>query len=184
MSLLQAETSGGGVVALRADPVTKSLISIDTVHAEVHAGEHFWLSGYAELDTNGTLIFTVTTPNSDLRAHMMFHFAGTDVTTIQVYEGAASVTGGSSATPLNSDRNSANASGLTVKKDPTVGTAGTVIDAYKFGSTGGGNAASAGGTATREDEIILKANTTYQFKVTSGADGNIVSYRGDWYEED
>ncbi len=50
-------------------------------------------------------------------------------------------------------------------------------------SAGGtGWKADVGGESRRTDEIILKQNTTYLRRFTSGSDDNIVSFKASWYE--
>ena len=39
-----------------------------------------------------------------------------------------------------------------------------------------------GGTADRNDEIVLKQNKTYLRSFVSGSDGNVISFQADWYE--
>lgn len=172
----------GEIGVLKTDTATSTLQTIDYAHHEAHAGSHYYVSGYSTLGSGGTISFSVTTPDTTKWAHMLFNIAGSDVTTVTVYEGATGISGGTAIVPINNNRNSSNTSGLTVTVNPTV-TAGTVIiDSYLFGDTGGGNAASAGGIAFRGDELILKQNTAYLWRIVSGAADNRVSYRGHWYE--
>ena len=70
---------------------------------------------------------------------------------------------------------------LNVRTGNTVTTDGTLLSGQSFGVAGNQNKSKSGG-AKREQEIILKQNTKYIFRVTSNGAGNIVSYRAEWYE--
>ena len=167
--------SGGSIAVnpLKND----SFATIDFVHWEIHEGDHYFLSGYDTLDNLGTVEFVVETPDSDKHAHMLFQMQSEKTLTVEVFEGAASVSGGSVHAAWNSNRNSGNSSLLTVTKDPaSIGSDGTLIDSYKWGSK------KTGGLANRDEEIILAADETYLWRMTSGEAANIVWFRGSWYE--
>jgi len=170
------------VKAVRIDGVSDALCVLDYEHCEVHEGNHYFISGFEAENVDGTIIFTVTTPNTTKWAHMTFQITSNKAFTFQVYEGAGTISGGSTATPINNNRNSDNTSILTIKKDPTVGSAGTLIDSYKIGNSAGGSLADFGGITSRDRELILKQDETYQFKITSNDDSATISYIGEWYE--
>ena len=174
----------GAEVAISApiDSATGAIETVDYSHHEVHSGGHYFIEGWIEHDITDTLEWVVTTPDTTKWAHMDFRISGTDITTIDIYEGSSNVVNGTPITALNSNRNSANTSVLTILRDPSSITDGVLIGGFKFGSSGGGNKASVGGSATRDDEMILKQNTTYLWRITSGADDNYISFRGNWYE--
>ena len=172
----------GEPTTIKVDASTDTMQTIDYAHHEVHSGSHYYVSGHTTLVSGGTIQFTLQTPDTTKEAHMLFNISASDVTTVTVYEGSTGISGGTAIVPFNNNRNSANTSGLTVTVNPAVTSGTAIIDAYSFGSTGGGNAPSIGGSASRDDEIILKHNTTYLWRIVSGATDNIVSYRGNWYE--
>jgi len=164
------------------DRATETLQIITYEHHEIHAGSHFYICSFETLDDGDSADFAVTTPNTAKWAHMTFQVEGTSQTEFYIYEGSA-VTGGTATTPLNNDRNSANTSDLTIAKNPTVNTLGTMIYSQSKGLVGATpSKADSEGVVTREREIILKQNTTYIFRITSRQDDNIVSYCGEWYE--
>jgi hypothetical protein len=167
---------------LKVDSSTGALEVIDYSHHEIHGGSHYYIGGHTDLDNGSTIEWTVTTPDSTKWAHMTFSISGSDVVTVDVYENTADIVGGTAVTPINNNRNSSKTSILTVKVNPTSVTAGDLIDGFKFGSSGGGNAASIGGGESRENELVLKQNTSYLWRVVSGADGNFISYHAGWYE--
>ena len=163
------------------DEFGKGLSILQTEHTHIHAGRHFFISGYDTKNTGETIIFVTTVPDSTKRIHMTFSVSSTNILTVEAYEGASGITGGTSAIPVNNNRNSSNTSVLTVVKDPTsISDYGTLIDSFKFGDSS--KFSLTGGEALRENELILKNNTTYVWKFTSGGDNNLITYRGSWYE--
>jgi len=158
------------------DSITWALETIDYSHHEIHRGSHYFVSGYEILGSSATASFFITTPDSTSWAHMTFTVQGTDKVTLKFCESASGITGGSSITPINNDRNSSNTSGLTLLYNATAVNTGSTIDSYSAG------ASKRIGNITRDEEIILKQNTTYYFQITSGAASNTISYKGSWYE--
>ena len=151
----------------------------DSYANEIFRGYHFYIGSYAVLNSGGSVIFAVTTPNTNEWVHMRFVVDATTTTKVEVYEDS-SVTGGTPQTPINSNRNSSKQASLSVVLNPTVNSLGSLIDSNKFGSSS--KPSVFGGDVAREDEIVLKQNTTYIYKFTSEADNNTISYRGYWYE--
>ncbi len=87
--------------------------------------------------------------------------------------------GGVGATPINNNRNSTKTSGNVITTGVTAATSdGTLISSACWGSR------KVGGNSSREDEIILKQDTTYLRKFTSGAADNLVSFKALWYEHE
>ena len=107
---------------------------------------------------------------------MVFNVTGSGILSTYIYEGAT-VTGGSAITPFNNDRNSSKTSTLTLKGNPVITLAGTCIDSSKVGS-----GPKSGGDITRNEERILKQNTTYLYIFISGAASNVITFHGRWYE--
>ena len=164
------------------DASTETLQTIEYEHHQIHAGSHFYICSFETLADNASVDFAVTTPNTTKWAHMTFEIEGTSQTEFYVYEGSA-VAGGSATTPMNNDRNSAKTSDLTISKNPAVTTLGTMIFSQSKGFAGTTpSRASAEGIVSRDREIILKQNTTYIFRITSRQADNIISYCGEWYE--
>lgn len=166
------------------DTVTRSVVMVDHAHKELHDGKHFFVSGFETENSAGKIEFIVTTPDTTVRAHLLFSVQGSEKVTAEVFEGASGITGGASTTPVNSNRNSANTSVFTITKDPTSITGdGNRIDAYSVGTASLTPSAQGNiGEAKREEELILKQNTVYLFRITSGADANTISYKASWYE--
>ena len=178
MSSLQLRRQGDSAI----DRATETLQTIDYEHHEIHAGSHFYICGFETLADNASLDFALTTPDTTKWAHMTYDVSGTSQTEFYIYE-ASSVTGGTATTPLNNDRNSVKTSDLTIVKNPSVTTLGTMIYSTSRGFAGATpSKADAEGIVTRSREIILKQNTTYIFRVTSRDGDNIINYCGEWYE--
>lgn len=164
---------------IMTDTGTGAAVTIDWAHHEIHAGHSYF---YADAVTLGVASqdYLITTPNSTPYAHMIIHADGTEVTSFSIYE-AGDRAGTTGQTIYNSNRNSATASVLTIHKGTSGGTTdGTLVSYYASGSAHGSSAQSA--TITFSNEIILKKNTKYIFRTTSGTAGNLCNIRFSWYE--
>lgn len=176
---LVASADGGLVVANEgAAPLT----TIDFAHHEIHEGDHFFVNGFGTVGAGTSLDFLVTT--STINAHMRLDVVASFQTEVYIYENPnyGTFVDGTGITPFNSNRNSAGTSTLTLVLNRTIGTAGTLLSSTSFGgSTSPQN--KIGGGINREDELILKNNEDYVFRITSRSAGNIISYKGFWYED-
>lgn len=164
---------------LRLDPATNTLQTIDYPHHEIHAGSHFVYTDHVPLSSAETMEYLVTTPNTTRWAHMMFDLDGSAITQFELYEGAT-VSGSVAQTPGNNNRNSSTTPGVTVHKAISGSALGTRIHIYKGGSSSAQSRS--GGQARNDTEIILKQNTKYVLKITSGSDNNLCNVRLEWYE--
>jgi len=175
--------SGAGEVdEVRIDASTNSLQIVDYAHHEIHGGSHYYVKSYDELGSTDTVEFVITIPNTTTWAHLLFSLESTGETQIDIYEGASGVSGGTTVTPINNNRNSVSTSVLTIVKDPTSITSdGTLISASLVGIASTPSK-TLGGEVGREDEIILKQNETYLIRVTSNSNDNNVDYKANWYE--
>ena len=164
------------------DSTTNAITMIDTTHQETHEGNHYTVTGYVELNTGGVQRMKVVTPDTSKWAHLTFNISSNGICTSTLDEGAAGgMAGGTAITPINSNRNSTNASGLVFESG--VGTANGYdvrIENSKWGANS--NKQVSGGGASREDEFILKRNETYLRTLTSGANNNIIQFKATWYE--
>ncbi|MCK5017429.1 MAG: hypothetical protein KAS32_10215, partial [Candidatus Peribacteraceae bacterium] len=165
------------------DDWTNAQIGIDFPHHEVHEENHYYIEGWVELDTDDTLFVKLVTPDTVVWSHFKWDIGGTGITITTFDEVATGgMTGGSGVTPLNNDRNSSNTSGMVLTSGVTN------ADSYttRIGNTKFGTATSPqraiGGSSGREDEIILKQNTTYLRTFISESDNNYVSFKAFWYE--
>lgn len=168
--------------AIRLDASTHGLLTIDYVHHEIHAGSHFYVTGHTILADEGILRVKLVTPDSAAFAHFRWGISSSGILQTSLYEDASGgMAGGAGVTIFNNNRNSAKVSGLILTSGVAAAdTAGTLIDDAKWGTTG--FKVNIGGGASRDDEIVLKRNTTYLRVFTSGAADNIVQFRASWYE--
>lgn len=164
--------------AWQIDKGSLSIVQVGLEHNKIHDGEHFFIADYLTtgFDLNDTLEFVLTTPNTTNWGHLTFMFNSSLGSTLEVFEGASSVVGGTAVTPLNNNRNSATASVISVVKDPSSITTGTRIAGFLAG--GNRNA----GFIMRENENILKQNTKYLFRFKSLVNSNSLGFIGEWYE--
>ena len=162
------------------DKSTWTLQTIDYEHHEIHGGSHFFFTASDPLASSGTVVYMVTTPNTTKWAHMIFLISGSAITQVDFYEGCDR-DGTTPQTIFNSDRNSATASTLTIHKAVSGGTTdGTLIWTRKSGAAQGQSRT--GMEATRSGEKILKQNTKYLIRITSGTADNLTNINLEWYE--
>lgn len=178
ISAMFGRVSDAIVKGLRLDASTEAMMNIGYEHHEIHGGSHYNICDYLLNQANGAIIeFVITTPNTTKWAHMTFEFFSSLGMTIDLYEGASGITGGTAITPQNNNRNFANNSGLAIVQNPTsITDDGNKIDGFLAG------AGRSAGFADREKETVFKQNTIYLFRLTSLANSNNISFCGEWYE--
>lgn len=176
---MHARVSDTEIRGVRMDKSSYALTTIDYDHHEVHDGSKYMVTGHGAFSNNDTIDFVVVTPAGTKHAHMRMLIGASAGASLDVYENAT-YTGGTAATPQNQNRNYANASILTVLGGPfTTLTPGTnLIFSQQYGNA----TVSGGGGFDAGMELILKSATTYLFRITSLANGNDISYNGNWYE--
>ena len=168
--------SSDTVAPIEIDSYTHSQSTIEEEHHQIHEGNHFFIASYETLGDGDVADFVVETPDSSTEVHMVFMVEGTDTVSIEVYEDVDAAADGAVQTPYNSNRNSSNTSVATIRKNPTVNDAGTLLLKQKTG------ARNKIGITSRVNELVLKKNTKYLYRITSHIASNIVTYIGEWYE--
>jgi hypothetical protein len=164
----------------RIDLSTHALQIIDYEHHEIHSGSHFFYTDSVEIDSAGTQVYLITTPNTTKWTHMKLNITGSAITQADIYEGADR-TGTTLQTAFNNDRNSATTPTTTIHKDVSSGTTdGTLIYRIKSGSSSAQSRSPL--VAERNSEIILKQNTKYLVRITSGTNDNLTNLQLEWYE--
>lgn len=168
------------LVPIKVDGSTQDLQVLSHEHAEVHSGDHYFYNDRIALGNGASQDYIITTPDTTKWGHWLYKVVGGLGVDINIYE-ATDRNGTTLQTTLNSNRNSVNTAGLTVHKGQTGGTTdGTLIMANGFGT---GTSGGSGGETSREEEIILKQNTKYLFRVTNRATvSNPVTIKLTWYE--
>lgn len=183
-----------GVKGLRVyggptDVVGDLPVVIDYDHHQIHEGETFRWSVYTASLGNGVnkdirfVVPNITIPagvNPVARCpHFRFEVVSSDLCNIYLYETPTFTGNGSQRTPVAMERNGTYTPKLQVWEDPTITVVGTQIFQGLLLTTKN-NAGALGGSF---DEFILKNNTEYAFRATSGAAGNKVLMRFVWYED-
>ena len=168
----------GGIPA-EVDNSTHSLQTIKYEHHEIHAGSHFNYCDYAlGIASGATKRLVFTTPDTAKWGHLTFSFSASEGAILELFEGSTNVVGGTSVTPRNNNRNSTNASVMTLIVDPTSITVGTRVAGFLAGG------AKTAGFDSRSKENVLKQNTTYLARITSLAVSNDISWCAEWYEHE
>jgi hypothetical protein len=160
------------------DRLTKALITIDYAHHEIHEGSHYYYTDCVELASAAVQDYMFTTTSK--YNHLSFSFEGSAITAVDVYEGSDK-TGTTLQTIFNNSRNSTKTTVNTIHKGTSGGTTdGTKIWCHKSGSAT--NQATSGVSSSQDSEIILKLNTKYIFRITSGTNANLTNIKLGWYE--
>lgn len=173
-----ADENGNSFVV---DLSTRAFVTIDYAHHEVHGGSLYRAGVQKDVANGGTAIFGITTPDTTKWLHFRPEVDVEAEAHIQLVENPDAMTGGSSITPRNANRNSANVSGATVVVDPSVTVGGGMV----LGNVVIGSGKSTGGGAAPGHEWILKQNTKYALIVTNHTTGdNEVNIKCVWYEHE
>lgn len=174
-------TDPGGLPA-EVDNSTHSLQTVDYSHHEIHSGSHYYIQGFLQLDDGDDFFVKMTTPDSAKWSHFLFNIKSTGICTSYLDEGAVGgMTGGVSMTPLNNNRNSTNTSNMIIVSNVTDSADYAVrLENDMWGADGFKE--NIGGGSGRDDELVLKRNTTYLRTFVSGADDNIIQFKASWYE--
>jgi len=179
-SMIVGKTGDTTYQVPRLDAITHTLQTIDYAHHEIHAGSHFEYTDCLPLASAGTQDYLITTPNTTKWAHFSWDVEGSAITAVDFYE-ATDKTGTTLQTVFNNDRNSATTATVTVHKGVSGGTTdGTKIWCHKSGSSTG--ASRSGASSETNNEFILKQNTKYLIRITSGTADNLVNLTIGWYE--
>ena len=168
---------------LRIDSVTGAVNTIDYAHHEIHGGSHYYISGSLAMALeNDTFYIKLVTPDTPKWVHFTFAISSLLAASTTFYEDATGgMTGGSSVTPINNNRNSSNTSGVVLTSGVLANTGqGVILENLSWGADT--NKIQAGGGTARADELILKQNSVYCRKFLSLADNNILQFKASWYE--
>ena len=177
--LFYGKTSETTYQAPIIDPTTHGLVALDWVHHETHEGDLFQYYDAITLASAATQDYLITTPNTTTWAHMRFTLDGLAVTKFELFE-ASDKTGTTLQTAYCSNRNSSNVYTITIHKGTSGGsTVGTKIKIYSSGSSSGSSKTMSSATG---GEIILKQNTKYILRATSGTADNLINVKLEWYE--
>jgi hypothetical protein len=169
---------------IRIDSSTNSLQTVDYEHHEIHSGSHFFFT-FADNDWDivDGYDFIFTTPDSTDQCHAIFEVNAAFDTTVEYYEDTTHTTG-ALQTSYNNNRVIGTAPTATIHLSNDDVADGTLLFSSVFGvSTGVGiNSIIGGGEARGTNEIILKRDSKYLFRMVTGTDASVLSIRFNWYE--
>jgi len=177
---LQARKTDGTFDYPLMDRTSHELGIIHHQHRMVHSGVTFRYSDAVTLGSGTSQDYLITTPNSTMWSHFNFEVDGTAVTTLNIYEGSDK-TGTTLQTLWNANRNSATTATTTVHKGTSGGTTdGTLMVNYSSGTAT--NQSRSPASLESSEEWVLKQNTKYILRITSGTAGNLCNVYLSWYE--
>lgn len=180
-ALIYGATSDTTYQPFRIDPTTHTIQVLSYEHHELHEGNHFFYEDAVTLASAGVQDYLITTPNTTKYAHLTFRATGNAITEVDFFE-ATDKTGTTLQTVYNNNRNSSTTATTTIHKGTSGGTTdGTKIGFMKSGSSTG-TSSRTNAQAFRDNEIILKRNTKYILRITSGTNDNLTNVVLEWYE--
>ena len=154
-------------------------------HHELHEGDSYGCIGVIDLSINNILDLQLTAPNTTEWVHLTISYDTESETIFELYENVTISTPGAVLIPINHNRNSLNASGLTIKTitntNLTNANADTAIAGATLLATGISGAGRSGGDDSHDHEWILKQNEDYTLRFTATAAG-YTDYHLEWYE--
>ena len=184
-SLVYGVNGDGNPEYVRVNKQFGGLLTVDPMIQSTIVGTHFYVNASTSLgSTDAAKTYLVTTPNTEVWAHMHFGMDGSMITQFDIYEDSGYTDSTDSAkalTEFNANRNSTDSAGVAITEDPTSSTdAGTLVATYN----GGGAAAKSvfpAGVGT-EAYRVLKQNSKYLISIDSGSDSNLLNVYFDWFE--
>lgn len=179
-SLNYGKLPNGTVSAFELDSVTSAQVSISHEFHKIHEGKTFRCGDSITLGSAATEVYLITTPNTAELAHLTFSGDGTAITTFDAFEGSDRV-GTTPLTCVNANRNSLTAASMTVHKGVSGGTTDGV-QIFKYSSGTSTNQSKSESSLDFGSKWILKRNTKYLLRVTSGTAGNLINIFLNWYE--
>ena len=177
---LKADLTETQPVDVPKEVFSQCVPTITEPHLFIHKGEMFRYRDAITLGSGVSQDYLLTTPATPW-PHLNMTADGTAVTSFLMYE-ATDKTGTALQTAFNANRNSANAPLMTIHKGTTGGTTdGTQLFIYASGVATSGSSR-APSDVEFAGEWMLKANTKYIIRITSGTSGNLCNISLEWYE--
>lgn len=165
---------------------TGAVTNIDSNHRYIHMGKLFESFVKTTIAAAGTYTIAIKTPvDKELHYTPSTIMPSADKITIEFLEGGT-YTGGTDVPVINHKRTGGASETQLVKEGVTVSTSGTKIaQVFLPGSVGAGQTRVGSTYGTSQNEMILKKDTVYLYKITNGSSGsNTVQVNFFWYEED
>ncbi len=151
--------------------------TIDVKHHKIHEGFAFQTDN-VELNMlqNAAVNYLIITPLNTL-IHFNYKIFLRKRVSVQIFENSIA-TGGIPLHLINKNRNSLRNPSLIISKSPTITNDGTLLSSQTFG-----NDEIAMIIENKiEDELVLKYNTKYIFRITSNYSSNNITSIFSWYE--
>ena len=163
------------------DPLFNVPVVIDVGHHEIHEGDVFCMAVNDDIASGQAIELLFTPPDSTKRFHFLWEYACTVEGNLTVIEGVTTVSGGTTETPVNHNRNSAKTSTSTESKSGNVATplsysGGSTIWEEHFG------AGRVGSSGSRVNEWIAKSGVPTVFRLESETAGGEGWLSVVWYE--
>lgn len=162
------------------DGITNSLKILTDEHHKIHEGDHFFYTDSVQLNADATQDYLLTTPDTTRLVHLKINITGNAITQFDLFE-ASDKDGTTPQVAYNSNRNSEVAPTMTIHK----GISGGSTDGIKIYTMKSGSATQISRdplVSQRDNEIILKQNTKYIVRITSGTNSNLTNTQIEWYE--
>jgi len=182
-SMIHGKISSGTSRPIRLDSSTHTMQQIRYEHHEIHAGNHFFYEDFTTLANGNAIDFGIQTPDSTKETHLVWEIAAQGQFTFEFWEDASITFDGSDqlGSVWNNNRNSTGTTNwVNFHVNPTITNVGTALGRALVGDASNPVRGIPGG-GKREREIILKQNAVYLFRITSGVNGNVISYLAEWY---
>lgn len=164
------------------DNITGAIKTIDFAHHEVHDGDSYMYHDVVTMGSGSVVEYMIITPNTSEWAHLGHSLDSVGPITMEVIEASGSRSGSTIQVTYNRNRNSTNVPGVKVYK---ITTGSETITGSRIVWWSGGtdtNKTTNGAQVGSANEKILKQNTRYIYRLTSGMASNVVSISLDWYE--
>jgi len=169
---------------LTQDENTRSLVTVDYDHKEIHSGSAFQVMGQKDQTISHCRDIQITCGTKDM--HFTFAVGCEKETIVRLYEDVTFTLAGTAFTPLNKNRASTKTSLSTfaVIDNASVADATTdtpIVSATLLEDFSVIEGKKGGGSGITRDEWILKPGKLYSLRFESTVAG-VVSYWLDWYE--
>ena len=172
---------GSGNTISAMDSVSSTLPVIQIEHYEVHEGHYFTVTEYDEdVDIAVPKVWHIATPDTALRAHIVFSISSDTAGLIELWEGATITNSGTGLTPRNNDRTSSDTTTFKFWTGPTVTASGVLLQTDRIGTYK--PQTRVGGNLRQYAEFILAPNQSYLLKFTTDANDGKVTFNGEYYE--
>jgi hypothetical protein len=159
--------------------------TIDFPHYMIHRGRSFSIEHVYTLQNGDVHDHAIVTPATGTRyAHVIMILNASGDTELMLYE-SPSLNLGSEISATKRNRNGANSNTTKIYNFSNLTSVGTRICWQRYGQgTSGEHGSNSPIVSSESAEYILKANTTYLYRVFSNSNSNIIFTGLHWYEYD